>query len=49
VIESVAAARNVPLVTYQGERLDIVHPTREGYRTLAERLARTIDEHGYLE
>jgi lysophospholipase L1-like esterase len=35
---AVAAAAAVPLVEYEGPRLDVVHPTAEGYRALAERL-----------
>lgn len=47
-IEEAAADHQVPMIVYEGERLDIVHPTAAGYRWLAERLAATIDEHGYL-
>jgi lysophospholipase L1-like esterase len=30
---------DVPLVTFQGPRIDVVHPAAEGYRLLAEAIA----------
>jgi phospholipase/lecithinase/hemolysin len=35
-MHEVAAKNHVPVVVYKGPRADIVHPTREGYRMLAE-------------
>ena len=31
----VSTAKEVPLVVYEGPRLDVVHPTAEGYERLA--------------
>jgi len=45
----IAAAKGMPLITYQGPRLDLVHPTAEGYRALAleivDNLARASSDH----
>jgi hypothetical protein len=39
---------DVPLITYRGPRLDIVHPTKEGYRIFAKRILETFDENHWL-
>lgn len=47
-IQQVATDLETPLIVYDGDRLDLVHPTAAGYRALAEQLAAAIDERGYL-
>lgn len=47
-IARVAAQLDVPLVIYDGPRLDTVHPTAAGYAALAERLLAALDQAGYL-
>ena len=47
-IPAVATALEVPLIVYEGPRLDVVHPTVEGHRRLAERLLATLDERGWI-
>ena len=42
VVLRVAKKLKVPLVTYDGERIDAVHPTVEGYATLAKRVANRL-------
>ncbi|HWP64990.1 MAG TPA: GDSL-type esterase/lipase family protein [Candidatus Limnocylindria bacterium] len=46
-----AAARelDVPLVVYDGPRLDVVHPTRDGYAWLAGELERVLAAVGALQ
>ena len=44
----VATEFAVPLLTYQGPRLDVVHPTASGYRSLAEHVLKTMERSGYL-
>jgi lysophospholipase L1-like esterase len=39
---AVAKDAGVPLVTYEGERMDAVHPTAEGYADLARRVANRL-------
>lgn len=39
---SLARDWNVPLIEYDGDRLDIVHPTAEGYRLLGSRISSHI-------
>lgn len=54
-VEHVAALRSaardldVPLVTYAGPRLDVVHPTREGYAAFAAELRWRLDAAGLLD
>ena len=45
-----AAARDlgVPLVNYAGPRLDVVHPTRQGYAGFAAELRRTLADVGMI-
>ena len=38
----VAKENSVPLVTYEGERIDAVHPTMQGYEDLAKRIANRL-------
>ena len=47
-IEAAAADNQVPMIVYEGDRLDLVHPTTAGYRWLAEQLAATLDEPHFL-
>ena len=47
-IEAAAADHQVPMIVYEGERLDVVHPTAAGYRWLAGELAATLDAHQLL-
>jgi hypothetical protein len=39
----------VPVVADQGPRLHIVHPTVEGYHTLATRLVERLEEEGWAD
>jgi lysophospholipase L1-like esterase len=39
---SLARDWNVPLIEYDGDRLDVVHPTAEGYRLLGARISSQI-------
>jgi lysophospholipase L1-like esterase len=48
-LEVVADKWDVPLIVYDGERLDIVHPTAEGYRRLAARIAAELEARGDLQ
>ena len=44
-LTDVAADMNVPVVTYEGPLIDVVHPTADGYRKLASEItARLVDE-----
>ena len=38
----------VPLVVYAGPRIDVVHPTPDGYRTLAQEVLATLRKDGYV-
>jgi lysophospholipase L1-like esterase len=38
----------VPLVNYQGDRMDLVHPTREGYEELAASVLERLETSGYV-
>jgi lysophospholipase L1-like esterase len=44
----VAKKQGVPLVAYDGPRLDVVHPTAEGYARLARVLRDRLEQAGYL-
>jgi lysophospholipase L1-like esterase len=48
VISDLGARLAVPIVVYSGPRMDIVHPTKEGYIGLATHLARVIEVEGLL-
>ncbi|HJQ85549.1 MAG TPA: GDSL-type esterase/lipase family protein [Candidatus Binatia bacterium] len=48
VARAVGAERAVPLVVYEGARVDAVHPTAAGYAALARRLLDTLAETGAL-
>jgi lysophospholipase L1-like esterase len=45
-LEAVSRDLGVPLITYEGPRLDVVHPTREGYAGLARQIAQRLHEAG---
>jgi hypothetical protein len=47
-LDATARELNVPLITYAGPRLDVVHPSREGYVALAEQVRRRLGELGVL-
>ena len=47
-VGEVAREHGVPMVTYVGDRLDVVHPTRDGYAGLARDVLARLDEAGYL-
>jgi len=46
-ILDVAAALDVPLIEYDGKRMDLVHPTREGYQGLAQRAFEQLRRSGF--
>ncbi len=46
---SVTTRLAVPVVADQGPRLDIVHPTVEGYHTLATRIVERLEEEGWTD
>jgi lysophospholipase L1-like esterase len=48
-VHRVARERAVPIVDYDGPRLDVVHPTAEGDRLLAEQIYAAMERAGYLE
>jgi lysophospholipase L1-like esterase len=47
-VSAVSRDEAVPMVVYEGPRIDLVHPTREGYRTLAETLRDRLTETGLV-
>ena len=47
-VEAVSKRTGVPVVTYGGMRMDLIHPTVEGYRELAHDLADQLIESGYV-
>jgi lysophospholipase L1-like esterase len=47
-LAAVSRDLDVPLVVYEGPRLDIVHPTAQGYALLAAQIRDAIDRAGYL-
>ena len=47
-LAAVGAELDVPLVVYDGPRLDLVHPTREGYEMLAANIVAALEQKGYL-
>ena len=48
-LRSAARDLDVPLVTYAGPRIDVVHPTREGYAAFAEDLRGRLEGAGLLD
>ena len=44
----VAADEHLPVVRYDGPRMDLIHPTVEGHHALAEQLYAALDRAGYL-
>ena len=48
-VSLVAERSRVPMVVYDDSRIDLVHPTVEGHRWLAERIVSTMAEAGYLK
>lgn len=47
-IGEVATAMDVPLVVYTGPRIDLVHPTRDGYGPLAAAILARLRSAGYI-
>jgi len=47
-LAAVATDLDVPRVVYDGPRLDIAHPTREGYEVLAAQILAAVEQAGYL-
>lgn len=48
-IHRIARERALPIVDYDGARIDVVHPTAEGYRLLAEKILAAMQGAKYLE
>jgi lysophospholipase L1-like esterase len=47
-VAEVAADRQVPLISYRGPLIDVVHPTAEGYRLLAGEIAARLVAEGFV-
>jgi lysophospholipase L1-like esterase len=47
-LAAVGAAMSVPIVWYDGPRVDVVHPSVQGYRLLAAQVADRLVEEGYI-
>jgi len=47
-LAEIATQQGVPMVTYEGPRIDLVHPTAAGYRQLAELLLARLRAEGYV-
>jgi len=47
-IGSVATETNTPLLVYYGPRIDIVHPSADGYELLATRILDRLQAEGYV-
>ena len=48
-LASVATQLAIPVVTYQGPRFDVVHPTAEGYGALAALILERLEHEGWVE
>jgi lysophospholipase L1-like esterase len=48
VLDEVGRDLDVPVVSYEGPRIDPVHPTIDGYRMLAEQILARMEEEGFL-
>jgi lysophospholipase L1-like esterase len=48
-LASVATRVAIPVVTYQGPRFDVVHPTAEGYRALAALVLERLEQEGWVD
>ena len=48
-LQAVASELNVPVVTYDGPRVDLVHPTVAGYHTIAGQIADALAAEGFLD
>jgi lysophospholipase L1-like esterase len=48
-LTSVTTRLATPLVTYQGPRFDVVHPTAEGYRALAALILERLEQEGWVD
>ncbi len=44
----IAAEQNVPLVVYSGPRIDVVHPSADGYGQLASKILTRLEGEGYV-
>ena len=49
LLAKVADEQGVPLVTYDGPRIDRIHPTADGYRALAEQIADRLQAEGWVK
>jgi lysophospholipase L1-like esterase len=47
-LAAVVRTHDVPVITYDGPLLDVIHPTAEGYRTLATRLLAQLERDGVV-
>ncbi len=47
-IGKVATAMDVPLVVYSGQRIDLIHPTRDGYAALSAAILARLQLAGYV-
>ena len=47
-IAEVSRDLDVPLITYRGPRMDVVHPTTRGHRILAKKIFRTLRDNQWL-
>jgi lysophospholipase L1-like esterase len=47
-MQRVSEERDTPMLVYRGPRIDVVHPTREGYRFLAAQIVDRLVAAGYI-
>ena len=49
ILQQVATEMAVPVVTYEGPRLDIVHPTAAGYQKFAAEILQRLEQEHYVQ